>query len=166
MKLYQKRDSCIGDSYRIKSFFVNSLTTLTIIFNFAENIWDSGAWSNLKTYLEYIAWESCFLKVFFLQMDRIFKAVLWVWNNSEVCLHLILFTSSLRIMSWRKQKYAQYKHLDSCHCIQSRRHIYGCSGSEIVVKQIFNLNHRLYTLQKYLICKSQVEFGTRSWKSP
>ena len=31
--------------------------------------------------------------------------------------------------------------------------------SEIVVKQIFNLDHRFYTLQKYVVCKSRVEIG-------
>ena len=45
------------------------------------------------------------------------------------------------------------------HCVQPKRHIHGCSGSEIVVKQIFNLDRKLYSLQKYVICKSQVEIG-------
>ena len=44
---------------------VNSLTTLIIKFNFLENIWNIGAWSNLKMYLEHIAWESCFPKIIF-----------------------------------------------------------------------------------------------------
>ena len=43
------------------------------------------------------------------------------------------------------------------HCIQPKRHIHACSGSEIVVKQIFNLDDKIYTLQEYLVCKSQVE---------
>ena len=34
-----------------------------------------------------------------------------------------------------------------------------CSGSEIIVKQTFNLDHRLYTLQKYVVCKSLVRNG-------
>ena len=28
-----------------------------------------------------------------------------------------------------------------------------------VVQQIFNLDHRFYNLQKYVVCKSQVEIG-------
>ena len=31
--------------------------------------------------------------------------------------------------------------------------------SEIVVKQIFNLDHRFYALQKYVVCKFQLEIG-------
>ena len=49
--------------------------------------------------------------------------------------------------------------MNSCHCIQPKRHTNGCSESEIVVKKIFNLDHRFYTLQKYVACKSQVENG-------
>ena len=45
---------------------MNSLTTSTMKFNFVENIWNFGPWSNLKTYLEHIAWESFFPKIFFL----------------------------------------------------------------------------------------------------
>ena len=47
------------------------------------------------------------------------------------------------------------------YCIQPKRRIHGCSGSEIVVKQIFNLTHKLYKLyrQKHVVCKSQVEIG-------
>ena len=85
----------------------NSLTTLTIIFNFVENIWNFGAWSNLKTYLEHIAWESCFPKIFFYKWIEFSKSFHWVWNDRGICLRLILFPSSLRKMSWRKQKYAQ-----------------------------------------------------------
>ena len=46
------------------------------------------------------------------------------------------------------------KHSNDCHCIQPKQHIHGCSGSEIVVKQIFNLDHRLY-----VVCKAPVEIG-------
>ena len=45
------------------------------------------------------------------------------------------------------------------HCIQPKRHIRGCSGSEIVAKQIFNLDRKLYSIQKYVVCKPQVEIG-------
>ena len=38
-------------------------------------------------------------------------------------------------------------------------YIYGWSRSERAVKQVFNLHHWLYTLQKYVVCKSQVEVG-------
>ena len=34
-----------------------------------------------------------------------------------------------------------------------------CSGSEIIVNQTFNLDHRLYTLQKYVVSKSLVGMG-------
>ena len=39
--------------------------------------------------------------------------------------------------------------------------MHGCSGSEIVVKQILNLDYKLYKhyKQKYVVCKSQVETG-------
>ena len=54
---------------------VNSLTTLTNLFNFVENIWNFGAWSNLKTYLEHIARESCFPKYFFYKWIEFIKLV-------------------------------------------------------------------------------------------
>ena len=53
-------------------------------------------------------------------------------------------------------------HLKSCYCIQPKRLRHGCSRSEIVVKQIFNLDHMLYTLQKHVVCKSQVDIGHTS----
>ena len=43
--------------------------------------------------------------------------------------------------------------------MQLKQHIHRCSGSETVVKQILNLDHRLHTLQKYIACKFQVEIG-------
>ena len=96
--------------------------------------------------------------IFFYKWIEFSKSVCWVWNASGVCLHLILFPSSLRIMSWRKQKLNSIKNpWTAGHCIQPKRHIHSCSGSEIVVKQIFNLDHKLYTLQRYVGCKSQVE---------
>ena len=51
------------------------------------------------------------------------------------------------------------KHLNSCHCVQPKWHMHGCSRWEIVVKQIFNLDHSHYTLQKYVVFKTQVEIG-------
>ena len=117
-----------------------------------EYTWNFGAWSNLKTYLEHIAWKICFPKIIFLyRWIEFSKLVYWVRNNSGVSLHLLLFSSSLRIMVWRKQKKCSIKTLNSRHCIQPKQHIVGCSGSEIVAKEIFNLDHRFYTLQKYLI---------------
>ena len=61
-------------------------------------------------------------------------------------------------MSWRKQKIRLIKNIWTAgHCIQPKRYIHDCLGSEIIVKQILNLDHKLYTLQKYVVCKSQVE---------
>ena len=53
-------------------------------------------------------WKFVSLKKFFYKWIEFSKSVYRVSNDSRVCLHLILFPS-LRIMSWRKQKYAQYK---------------------------------------------------------
>ena len=36
--------------------------------------------------------------------------------------------------------------------VQPKKCRHGCSGSEIVVKQGSNLDHKLYTFQKYVIC--------------
>ena len=88
-------------------------------------------------------------------MDRIFKIGLQSPEWRAVCLHLILFPSSLK----KNKNALNVKYLNSCHCIQPKQHERDCSGSEIVVKQIFNLNHRPYNFQKYLVCKSQVEIG-------
>ena len=51
------------------------------------------------------------------------------------------------------------KHLNDCHCSQPKQHIHSCYGSKKIVKQILNLDDRLYTLQKYVVCKSRVEIG-------
>ena len=132
---------------------VNSLTTLTIKFNFVENIWNIGAWSNLKTYLEHIAWESCFPKIIFkiglLSLE-------WQWGL--LALNIIPILRIIRIMSSRKQKYAQKKKSEQLP-VYSAKATHGYYGSEIVVTQIFNLNHQLYTLQKFVVCRSQVEIG-------
>ena len=115
----------------------------------------------MKThFIERISWESCFPKIIFVYFS---KWVYSVCNDSRVCLHLILLPSSLRIMSWRKQKIRSMKnHLKSYYCIQPKRLRHGCCRSEIAVKQIFNLDHRLYTLQKHVVCKSQVDIGHTS----
>ena len=70
---------------------VNSLATLTTILNFLENIWNFGAWSNPKKYLEQITRESCFPKIFFLWMDRIFKTGLLSleWHPGLLALNII-----------------------------------------------------------------------------
>ena len=58
----------------------------------------------------------------------------------------------------KKQKIRLIKNIWTAgHCIQPKRYIHDCLGSEIIVKQILNLDHKLYTLQKYVVCKSQVE---------
>ena len=44
--------------------------------------------------------------------------------------------------------------------IQPKQHIYGCSGSEIVVKKTFNLDHRRCTLQKYV---ASLQISSRHW---
>ena len=41
----------------------------------------------------------------------------------------------------------------------------GFSGSKIVVRQTFNLDHRIYTLQKYIVCKFRVEIGHKFSKT-
>ena len=132
---------------------MNSLTTLTIIFNFVGNIWNFGTWSNLKTYLEHIAWENSFPKDFFLQMRRIFKISLlsleWQWGLLALNV-LIFFKNVMKEIKIRSNK----KHLNSCPCI----HIW-LVRIRRAVKQIFNLDHWLYILQKYVVCKSQAEVG-------
>ena len=62
-------------------------------------------------------------------------------------------------MLWRKQKYAQYKTFKQLLLNSAKATQHGCYRPKIVVKQIFNLDHRLYTLQKYIVWESQVEIG-------
>ena len=45
------------------------------------------------------------------------------------------------------------------HYIQPKRHIHACTESEIAVKPIFNFYRKLYSLQKYVVWKSQVKIG-------
>ena len=138
---------------------VNSLTTLTILFNFVENIWNFGAWSNLKMYLEYIARESCFPKILFLEMDRIFKTGLLSLEKHCGLLVpniIVIFKNNVT----KKTKIHSIKDIWTAAAVFSQTDTFmaaGCSGSEIAVKQILNLDHRLYSLQIYVICKSQVE---------
>ena len=55
------------------SYLGKYLTTLIIIFDSVENIWNFGLWSNMTIVLEHdVTWESCFSKTFQL-MSRIFK---------------------------------------------------------------------------------------------
>ena len=94
----------------------------------------------------------------FCKWTESLKSLCWVRNGSGVCSQLILFPFSLRIMSRRKQKIHSIKNIWTAgHCIQSKRHMNGCSESEVVVKQIFNWDHKFFTCKKYVVCKSQVE---------
>ena len=53
------------------------LTTLTIIFNSVQNIWNLVHEAIWGPWLEHnVAWENCFFKIFQL-MSRIFKVGLW-----------------------------------------------------------------------------------------
>ena len=130
---------------------VNSLTTLTINFNFVENIWNIGAWSNLKTYLEHIAWESCFPKIIFkiglLSLE-------WQWGLLALNIIPIFYKNNVI----KKTKIRSKKKSEQLP-VYSAKATHGYYGSEIVVTQIFNLNHQLYTLQKFVVCRSQVEIG-------
>ena len=130
---------------------VNSLTTLTIKFNFVENIWNIGAWSNLKTYLEHIAWESCFPKIIFkiglLSLE-------WQWGLLALNIIPIFYKNNVI----KKTKIRSKKKSEQLP-VYSAKATHGYYGSEIVVTQIFNLNHQLYTLQKFVVCRSQVEIG-------
>ena len=112
---------------------VNSLTTLTIKFNFVENIWNIGAWSNLKTYLEHIAWESCFPKIIFkiglLSLE-------WQWGLLALNIIPIFYKNNVI----KKTKIRSKKKSEQLP-VYSAKATHGYYGSEIVVTQIFNLNH-------------------------
>ena len=90
-------------------------------------------------------------------MGRIFKigwlSLKWQWGLLAVDIP-IFFKNNCH--EENKNTFNR-EHLNGCHCIQPKQHMHGCSGSEIVVTQTFNLDHRL--LQKYVVCKSQVEIG-------
>ena len=62
-------------------------------------------------------------------------------------------------MSWRKQKYAQQKTFEQLPLYSIKATHTWLLPSETVLKQIFNSDHKLYTLQKYVVCKFQLEIG-------
>ena len=93
-------------------------------------------------------------------MDWIFKIRLLglEWWCGLLALNIIPIFVKNNVM--KKNKIRLIKNIwTTGHCIQPKQHIHGCSGSEIVVKKIFNLDRKLCSLQKYVFCKSQVEIG-------
>ena len=80
----------------------------------------------------------------------------WWWGLLALNIIPIFFENNVM----KKTKRRSIKNIWTAgHCIQPKWHKHGCSRSEIVVKQIFNLDCKLYFLQKYIVCKSQVEIG-------
>ena len=118
---------------------VNSFTTLSIKFNFLENIWNIGAWGNLKTYLEHIAWESCFPKIIFkiglLSLE-------WRWGLLALNIIPIFYKNNVMKKTKIRTKKKKKKKSEQLP-VYSAKATHGCSGSKIVVKQIVNLDHHL-----------------------
>ena len=89
-------------------------------------------------------------------MDRIFKIGLLSLEWQSGSLAPINTPIFLKNSHEENKNTLNKKPLNSSHWIQPKQHIHSWSGSEIVVKQIFNLDHRFYILQKYVVCKSRV----------
>ena len=92
-------------------------------------------------------------------MDRIFKIGLlsleWQWGLLALIIIPIFFKNNIM----KKTKIRSIKTFEQLSLYSAKATHTWLLRSEIVVKQIFNLDHRFYTLQKYVVCKSRIEIG-------
>ena len=81
----------------------------------------------------------------------------WQWDLLAFIIIHIFFKNKVM----KETKIRSIKNIWTAATVFSQSNTYCCSGSEIVVKQIFNLDHKFYTSQKYVVCKSRVEIGQK-----
>ena len=92
-------------------------------------------------------------------MVRIFKISLlsleWQWGLLALIIISIFFKNNVM----KKTKIRSIKTYEQLPLYSAKTTHTWLLWIRKVVKGLFNLDHRFYTLQKYLVCKSRVEIG-------